>query len=129
LRQSSFYVKVKPNKMLFPMICYTNIQPSYVSKPSFLIFDFVLLKMQYFHSIFLTVLCACKYYLKTLQMHSWDCSVNGSCEAFCCITLCSLLKVKQHFRGSCHLRVCYLLHTGFFLGLFFNPADGGNMLH
>jgi hypothetical protein len=56
------------------------------------------------------------------------------------ITPCSALKVKRSFGGTCYLHLhgqrinqarsqhaCYLLHTSFLFGLFFNPEDGSNM--
>jgi hypothetical protein len=43
------------------------------------------------------------------------------------MTLCSLLKVNQNFRGTRGASACYMSHYGFLLGVFFNPEDGGNM--
>jgi hypothetical protein len=60
------------------------------------------------------------------------------------ITPCSPLKVNRRFGGTCRLHLhglrisqainqhkacsaCYLLHTGYLLGLFFDDGDGGNM--
>jgi hypothetical protein len=40
------------------------------------------------------------------------------------ITLCSPLKINQHFLGMCRSFACYLLHSGFLFDLFFNPEDG-----
>jgi hypothetical protein len=51
------------------------------------------------------------------------------------ITPCSALKVNRRLGGTCHLHLrgrrirsaSYRLHAGFFLGLLFDPEDGGDM--
>jgi hypothetical protein len=63
------------------------------------------------------------------------------------ITPCSPRRVNRRFGGTCHLNlhgrrisksikparsrccsVCHLLHSGFLLGLFFDPENGSDML-
>jgi hypothetical protein len=37
------------------------------------------------------------------------------------------LSNEQREAGSKHLSLCYLLHVGFLLGLFYDTEDGGEM--
>jgi hypothetical protein len=83
--QSSFYTHFRANKMPFPMTCYTNIFSTVIfSRSSNLTFDPVFLKMHYFNFGGGDTLCVRKYYLKHLQISSWDCNGIGFCEAFYC---------------------------------------------
>jgi hypothetical protein len=52
------------------------------------------------------------------------------------VMTCSPLKINWCISGTCHCHLqgqrkasspCYLVHTGFVLGLFFNPEAGGDM--
>jgi hypothetical protein len=71
--------------MPFLMTYYTNIFSKVMyPRSSNLNFDFVFLKMLYFNFFEKNILCACNYYLKHLQISSWDCNGIGFCEAFYC---------------------------------------------
>jgi hypothetical protein len=45
-------------------------------------------------------------------------------SVFCDITPCNQVNAYRRFRGT----FCHLLHLDYFLGLFFDPEDEGNML-
>jgi hypothetical protein len=84
-RESSFFAHFKANKIPFIMTYYTEIFSTVMfSRSSNLTVDLVFLKMRYFNFCFLNILCACTYYLKHLQISSWDCNGTGFCEAFYC---------------------------------------------
>jgi hypothetical protein len=74
-----------------------------------------------------------KMHLKMLYPIMSSISLKQNYEDFWDILLCSQFKVNHNFREMCHLhlqvasRLCYLLHVGFLLGLFFDPEDKGVM--
>jgi hypothetical protein len=83
--QSSFYAHFKANEIPFPITCYTNTFSTVnYRRSSNLTFYLVFLKMRYFNFFEKNILCACIYYLKRLQVSSWDCSGFGVCETFYC---------------------------------------------
>jgi hypothetical protein len=76
--------------MPFPMTYYTNIYSTVMfSSSSNLAFDLVFLKMWYLD--ILSILCACNYYLKLLQISSWTAMGLGFVKHFI---------VKSHFTCS-----------------------------
>jgi hypothetical protein len=65
------------------MFHYNNVfSTPMFSRSSNFTFDLVFLKIRYFN--FFNKLCACSYYLKHLQISSWDCNEIRFCEAFYC---------------------------------------------